>query len=157
MSNTRLTVSKLEFYGCETNRIKCQSLGAGSGVIRVRALEGELGVIKKGETTVKDKIGGALWPSQGTPTSGSEYTSFECAGLKVNVRGSLIAPIASNAMKLTATIKFAAAKGVQKPTQFLDGPAEFLTVSTNGGPYEQQGQSATTIQTNEEKVEARSF
>ena len=60
-------------------------------------------------------------------------------------------------MKLSATIKYTASKGVQKPTSFAGGPPTFLESKFAAAPYEQSGQSATTIQTAEEKVEIRSL
>jgi argininosuccinate synthase len=98
-----------------------------------------------------------LWPAGGTATSGSEFVEFECGTLTVKVKNSVISPVTSNAMKLTATIKYTAAKGVQKPTKFEGGPNMFLESKFSAAPYEQSGQSATTIQTNEEKVEVRSL
>ncbi len=61
-------------------------------------------------------------------------------------------------MKLTATEKFTASKGKQKPEHFAGGVAKehILETSTNGGTFEQSGQTITSILTNEEKVEANS-
>jgi len=150
-------VNSLVFTGCESGGIKCNTTGKGTGEISVKELEGELGIITKGETTVKDKIGNVLWPKGGTPTSGAEFVEFNCGGLTVNVKNSVISPVTSNAMKLIATVKYTAAKGVQKPTKFLGGPNMFLESSFAKAAYEQSGQSATTLQTNEEKVEVRSL
>jgi hypothetical protein len=155
--NKTITVTQTDFSGCESGGIKCNTSGAGEGVIKVKELEGELGLISKGETSVKDKIGNVLWPKGGTPTSGAEFVEFNCAGLTVKVKNSVISPIPSNAMKLVATVKFAASKGVQKPTKFLGGPNMFLESKFAAAAYEQSGQSATTVQTGEEKVEARSL
>jgi len=155
---TTVTVTKTDFEGCESGGIKCNTSGAGTGVIRVKELEGELGLIKtniKGST--KDKIGNVLWPKGGTPTSGSEFVEFACGGLTVKVKNSVISPVTSNAMKLAATVKYTASKGKQKPEEFLGGPKYFLESKFSAAPYEQSGQSATTIQTNEEKVEVRSL
>jgi hypothetical protein len=123
----------------------------------VKELEGELGVISKGSPSTKDKIGTVLWPKGGSPTSGSEFVEFACGGLVVKVKNSIIAPVPANAMKLSATIKYTASKGVQKPTKFEGGPNTFLESKFAAAPYEQSGQSATTIQTAEEKVEIRSL
>jgi hypothetical protein len=156
-SLVNVEVNKTDFSGCESGGIKCNTSGAGEGIIKVKELEGELGLITKGETSVKDKIGNVLWPKGGTPTSGAEFVEFNCAGLTVKVKNSVISPVTSNAMKLIATVKFTAAKGVQKPTKFLGGPSEFLESKFAAAAYEQSGQSATTLQTNEEKVEVRSL
>jgi len=156
-SLTTITVSQTDFSGCESGGIKCNTSGAGTGVIKVKELEGELGVISKGSPSTKDKIGTVLWPKGGSPTSGSEFVEFACGGLTVKVKDSIIAPVPANAMKLAATIKYTASKGVQKPTKFEGGPNTFLESKFSAAPYEQSGQSATTIQTAEEKVEIRSL
>jgi hypothetical protein len=153
---TTVSVQKTDFTGCESGGIKCNTTGAGTGVIKVKELEGELGVITKGTPSTKDKIGNVLFPAGGSPTSGSEFVEFACGGLTVKVKNSVISPVSANAMKLTATVKYTAAKGVQKPTKFVGGPNMFLESKFSAAPYEQSGQSAATIQTNEEKVEIRS-
>jgi len=154
---TTVTVTQTDFTSCESGGIKCNTTGAGTGVIKVKELEGELGIDSKGSPSTKDKIGNVLWPAGGTATSGSEFVEFACGGLTVKVKNSVISPVTSNAMKLSATIKYTAAKGVQKPTSFVGGPPMFLESKFSAAPYEQSGQSATTIQTNEEKMEIRSL
>jgi hypothetical protein len=156
-SLTTISVSQTDFSECESGGIKCNTSGAGIGVIKVKELEGELGVISKGSPSTKDKIGTVLWPKGGSPTSGSEFVEFACGGLTVKVKNSIIAPVPANAMKLSATIKYTASKGVQKPTSFAGGPPTFLESKFSAAPYEQSGQSATTVQTAEEKVEIRSL
>jgi hypothetical protein len=158
--NKTITVTQTDFSGCESGGIKCNTAGAGTGIIKVKELEGELGVISKGETGIKDKIGNVLWPKGGKPETGptaAEFVEFNCGGLTVNVRGSVISPVTANSMKSIATVKFTAAKGVQKPTKFLGGINMYLESSFAKALYEQSGQSATTVQTAEEKVEARSL
>lgn len=156
-SNVNVVVNTTIFTGCESGGIKCNTAGSGTGEISVKELEGELGLDSKGETSVKDKIGNVLWPKGGTPTSGAFFVFFNCGGLTVEVKNSVISPVTSNAMKSIATVKFTASKGVQKPTKFLGGPNTFLESSFQKAPFEQSGQSATTLQTNEEKVEVRSL
>jgi hypothetical protein len=154
---TTVSTTQTDFSECESSSIKCNTAGAGVGVIKVKNLEGELGVITSVIPHTKDKIGNVLWPAGGTATSGSEFVEFACGGLVVKVKNSVISPVTSNAMKLTATVKFTAAKGVQKPTKFAGGPNMFLESKFSAAEYQQSGQSATTIQTNEEKVEVRSL
>jgi hypothetical protein len=148
-----VSVSQTDFSGCESSGIKCNTTGAGTGIVKLKSLEGELGIITKGETAAKNKIGNVLWPTGGTPTSGSEFVEFACGGLTVKVKNSVISPVTANAMKLTATIKYTASKGVQKPTKFEGGPNMFLESKFSAAPYEQSGQAATTVQTNEEQME----
>ena len=141
-----------KFTGCETNKLKCESAGAGSGNINTAPLGGPIGFETIVEPASKSKLASELHSESGN------IAEFECAGLKVVVRGSVLHKIVANAMKLTATEKFVASKGKQKPEHFAGGvPKEhILETSTNGGPFEQSGQTITSILTNEEKVEASS-
>jgi hypothetical protein len=149
-------VNETVFSECESGGIKCNTAGDGTGVIKVKELEGELGIISKAVPETKDKVGTVVFPKGGTPTSKSEFVFFSCAGvLTAKVHNSVISPITANAMKLVATVKFSGAKGVQKPTKFEGGPNMFLETSFSGAPVEPSSQVATTLVTNEEKIEAR--
>jgi hypothetical protein len=151
-------VNELVFSECESGGIKCNTAGDGTGVIKVKELEGELGVISKGSPSTKDKIGNVLWPKGGTPTSKSQFVFFSCAGvLTADVHNSVIAPVTANAMKLEQTVKYTGAKGVQKPLKFEGGPNMFLETSFSGAPVEPSSQVATTIVKSEEKIEIRSL
>jgi len=146
------------FSECESGGIKCNSTGDPAGVIKVKELEGELGVISKGSPSTKDKIGNVLWPKGGSPTSGSEFVFFTCAGvLTAEVHNSVISPVTSNAMKLEQIIKYTGAKGVQKPQKFEGGPNMFLETKFSGAPLEPSSQVATTVVKAEEKIEIRSL
>ena len=142
-----------EFTGCETNKLKCESSGAGIGNINTAPLRGPIGYERLNANPAKDKLANELHSEAGN------IAEFECAGLKVVVRGSVLHKITANAMKLTATEKFIAKKGKQKPDHFAGGvPNEhILETSTNGGPFEQSGQTITSILRNEEKVEANTI
>jgi hypothetical protein len=152
-----MSISQWVMSGCETGGFKCNTPGAGTGVIAVKALEGELGVIKKAKPTTSDKIGNVLWPAGGTPLSESEWVEFACGGITEKVKNSVIAPVTQNAMKLTATVKYTASKGEQDPESFEGEPDMFLEIKYSAAPYEQWGWSMTTIMTNEETVEIRSL
>jgi len=153
---TKEIVTETIFSECESGGIKCNSTGDPAGVIKVKELEGELGVITKGVPATKSKVGTVVFPKGGTPTSGSEFVFFACAGvLTAEVHNSVISPITANAMKDPATVKFAGAKGVQKPQKFEGGPNMFLETKFSGAPLEPSSQVATTIVDNEEKIEAR--
>jgi hypothetical protein len=155
---TTEVVTETIFSECESGGIKCNSTGDGTGVIKVKELEGELGVITKGSPSTKDKIGNVVWPKGGTPTSGAQFVFFSCAGvLTADVHNSVIAPVTANAMKSVATVKFAGAKGVQKPQKFVGEPNMFLETSFSGAPKEPSSQVLTSLVTNEEKVEIRSL
>lgn len=142
-----------KFTGCETSKIKCESTGAGAGNINTAPLGGPIGFETEVIPPTKNHVASELHSEAGN------IAEFECAGLKVVVKGSVLHKIAANAMKLTATEKFTASKGKQKPEHFAGGVAKehILETSTNGGPFEQSGQTITSILTNEEKVEARTI
>ena len=55
-----------------------------------------------------------------------------------------------------ATLKFVAKNGVQKPFKTVEPSEEwYLESNLEGGAFEQSGQTLTTIQINEEKLELR--
>jgi hypothetical protein len=141
------------FTGVEAFEQKCHSTNpaGGTGEVKVKDLNGLLGIEKKGETTAKDKAANLFVPKEGTI-----FTEFECAGIPIVVRHEVMNPVTGNAMKLTATVKLAATKGKQKPEKFATDPAgtkRVLESNKLGGTFEQAGQSLVTIQTNEEKLE----
>jgi hypothetical protein len=148
------TIGKMvaKFTGCETSKIKCNSAGKGGGEIDTAPLGGPIGFETEVIPASKDHLASELHSEAGN------IAEFECGGLKVVVKGSVLHKITANAMKLTATEKFTASKGKQKPEHFAGGVAKehILETSTNGGPFEQSGQTITGILTGEEKVEANS-
>jgi len=149
-------VTETVFSECESGGIKCNTAGDGAGVIKVKELGGELGIITKAVPETKDKVGTVVFPKGGTPLSKSEFVFFSCAGvLTAKVHNSVISPITANAIKDPATVKFSGAKGVQKPVKFEGQPEMHLETSFSGGPLESSSQVATTIVDNEEKIEAR--
>jgi len=140
------------FTGCESSGLKCKSSKGGEveGEIKVNNLDGNLGIEKTGETKAKDKVANRY-----VPTGGGHFVDFACGGIAVEVRGAVLNPVTANAMKLTATVKFVAKGGKQKPEKFVGGVKEVLEskFSNVPGEFEQSGQTLTTIQTNEEKLE----
>ena len=141
-------VAPVKFTGCQSGGNPCSSEGAASGEVVTVPLAGELGVEKEGETPAKNKIGNEL-----SPKTGEEFVHFACLGVAIKVKGHVISPIKADSMLLSATIKFTATKGKQKPEKFLGGPPLILESSFAGGPFEQSGQTIATIQTAEEKLE----
>jgi hypothetical protein len=141
-----------KFTGCETSGLKCNSVGKAEGQIDTHPLGGPIGVETFGETAAKNKLANELHSEEGN------IAEFSCAGLPVVVRGSVLHKITANAMKLATTEKFTASKGKQKPEHWAGGVAgeHILESSTNGGPFEQAGQTITGILTGEEKLEANS-
>ena len=142
----------LTLTGCHRGELgACSSAGAGEGEVVTSALGGELGIVKAGLEASKNKLGLSLRPAGEAPLA-----EFSCGGVPLVVRGAVIEEVKSNAMLLTVTLKYVQSKGVQKPARFEGGPAEVLEVSLNGEPFRQAGLSATTVQTNEEKIEISS-
>jgi hypothetical protein len=150
-------VSKIvaEFSGCETSKIPCNSAGEPSGHITTHSLAGVLGVeklfVKEGKTEEsKNKLEVQL-----TAEGGGALANFTCSTISVEVKGCVAHPVSGGKMLLTATEKFTASKGEQKPDKFLGGPADECALESNGGAgFEEAGQTITAIVTNEEKIEA---
>jgi len=140
-----------KFNGCETSKLKCESPTAKeAGEIITSPLGGPIGY----ETD--PKLGAKAHLADELHSEAGNVAEFTCSGLTVVVKGSVLHKIAANAMKLTATEKFSASKGKQKPEHFFGGTAKehILESNKNGGAFEQAGQTITSILTNEEKVEA---
>jgi len=147
------------FTGCETLKKPCSTPGQAEGTIAVQALQGELGVekvtIKEGkEVPTSNKIASNLY-KQGN--RGGEIVEFECVGFVIKVKGTVLFPVTTNKMLATATIKFAASGGKQKPEKFETGPKEILESKFGGGLFEQSGQTITTIQKNSKAIEVSSI
>jgi hypothetical protein len=150
------TAKKVIFRHCESSGLKCKTTGAAEGEIKVAELDGLLGIEKKGETKAKDKVANEF-----TPKGGVHFTDFACGGIAVEVKGHVLNPVTANAMKLTATVKFTAKGGKQKPEKFAaesgkcpaECPVLLSKFSNVPGEFEQSGQTLTAIQTNEEKLE----
>jgi hypothetical protein len=141
------------FTGCTAFGTSCTSAGAPGGTIVTNTLEGVLGVEELGSEPLLNKIGQEVFPVGHSGSIGE----FSCSGLPMVLAGAVITPVPSNTMKLTSTVKAKALKGKQKPEHFVAGPAEVLSASIDENPPEQAGETMTTIQTNEEKVEISSM
>jgi hypothetical protein len=126
-----------KFNGCSTSKLACQN--AGPEEINTNKLQGVVGVEKLGETAAKNKLAQALGP-ESPATADAE---FECAGLPVIVRGTVLHPVTANKMLRVSTEKFSAKAGEQKPDHFAGGKADELILesSTAGGKFEEAGQS----------------
>jgi len=142
----------LALTGCKRGTEKCSSTGAAAEEIVTNALEGELGVAKRGATSAKNKIGLDLYPVGRT----GPVMEFSCGITTVSVQGSVIAQVSADKMSLTPALKASASKGKQKPESFVGGPKDILEESFNGAPFEQTGLTIAITQTNEEEVEVNS-
>jgi hypothetical protein len=116
-------------------------------------LAGTLGVDKRGSTSAKNKIGLDLSPSGGE----GAILTFSCGASAVSVNGSVIAPVKSNKMSQTSTLKYRATKGKQKPEGFEGAPKDVLGVSLNGAPAEPAGLLLTVTVTNAEALEVNAY
>ena len=141
--------------GCKqvTSKAICASLGAEPGDIVSNPLEGALGVTALGETRSEGRRSASiLFPVGGT----GFVMEFSCGSSPVAVRGSVIVPLTTDAMRLTSTLRFVQGNGLQKWESFVEGPKDILEASFNGQPFEQTGLALTSTQTNEEEVEVNS-
>jgi hypothetical protein len=150
-----LKATNVVFTECQETGQKCTSTNPKAektGEIKVKDLNGLLGIEKFGETKAKDKVANLF-----KPVSGEVFTEFECGGIPVKVHGEVMNPLKSNSMKSSLTVKFTASKGKQKPEKFATDPVGTKRVLFSnklvGGGEVQAGQSLTTIQTGEEKLE----
>jgi hypothetical protein len=137
----------LTFTGCTKGTQKCTSASQTAGTIVTKPLEGLLGITKLGETAAKDTAGVVLFPGIGP------FSEFNCEGTSVVVRGAVILPLKADKMLLSATLKFTASKGKQKPENFVNGAKDILEESINNATYERTGLTAAITWTNPTKVE----
>jgi len=147
--------TNIDFTGVEAFEQECESTkpkGSGKGDVKVNDLNGRIDWEKQVGEQKKWKVANLFVPKP----PATNFTEFECASVPIVVRGEVMNNVTAGAMKLTATVKFAATKGKQKPEKFSTDPAgtkRVLESNKFGGTFEQAGQTLTTIQTNEEKLE----
>jgi len=158
LNSTEIAKVEPKFNNCASSGLKCKSAGAVEGEIKTAPLGGVIGIekitlVEGKEVESKNKVAGELHAE-----GGGNIAEFACGGLSVVTKGSVLHNMKSNAMYLTATEKFVASKGEQKPDKFAGGTLDEHTLesNTNGGPFEEAGQTITAINTGEEKVEASS-
>jgi hypothetical protein len=89
---------------------------------------------------------------------GFYIATFECPfpGPDYALGVSVLVPIKSGKMVPKATLKYAQTGGKQKPEEFEGLGKDVLTLAL-GGPAKQAGLTLTTIELNEEKIEANWF
>jgi len=149
ITGPKTTIGSYVFTGCEAVKIKCNSPGAPLGTLIGHKVEGLLGLEVEGSEPKLDKVANDLFPAE----PGGFFVEFECSGLKVVARGSVLNPASENAMLSSVTLKWTSAGGKQKPEKFVNEPRDICEVSTNGGPFEQCGGNVVLILTLEEKIE----
>jgi hypothetical protein len=130
--------------------VACTSAGAAQGEVTTATLEGALGIEKTSiDGPLKNKIAMDLFPVGQT----GPLMKFSCGPTVVSVTGSVLNPVKSNTMLLSATLKYAASTGKQKPEGFEGLPRDVLETEFGEAAAEQTGLKLTTIQTNDEKIE----
>jgi hypothetical protein len=136
------------FTGCEVLNFLCTSKGAAPGEIVANPLSVTLGYIN----SAKKEVGLA----EEAATSGPLAEAM-CGPVHVVETGSLIGRITPLNRKVLAgrpvKVKFAQAKGKQKPTKLEGGPIDVLMISTSGGAPEEAGVAAKAELTFAETVE----
>jgi WD40 repeat protein len=142
----------VKFTGCASGTKKCTTAGHAEGELETKRLEGALGIdsitVKEGKET--RHIGLDLYPVGET----GAFIEYTCTGSPATtLSGSLIGPVPSDKALVTATIKYAATGGKQKPEHFEGSPTDVLTNTLS----EQVGLTVTETQTNEEAVEINAF
>jgi len=145
------SVSKIvaDFTGCETGGIECAS-GATKGEIVTNPLGGTLGYEKKEVELAKSKLEVQL-----VAEGGGALAVFKCSTISIEVKGCVGHPVSAGKMLKTATEKFTASKGEQKPDKFSGGPADECALESNSGTgFEESGQTITALVENEELIEA---
>lgn len=149
ITGAKSTTGSYVFSGCETAKLKCESEGGGTGTLIGNTLDGLLGIEFEAANPANNRIAEDLFPAE----SGGFFVEFECSGLRVVARGSVLNPTTENTMTETTTLKWSAAKGKQIPEKFVGGPTAVCEVSLNGGAFQQCGGTLTMVLTLEEKIE----
>jgi hypothetical protein len=131
------------FTGCQSGGIPCKNQG--SNEIKTVALEGVL-------NGITSTLPGVRFFPEATGRGGF-LAEFECGGLPVKVKGSLIGSLSGAAgtnaetgkLLSSGKITFAEKEGIQKYLSFSEGPEkgekEQLESKTGAGEYEKGGQS----------------
>jgi len=134
------------FTGCTSEGLKCTSKGEPAGTVSTTLLRSLYGFIAR----PKD-VGVSLQPA-----SGGSFAEFECGGLPVVIRGSVIAPTTPiSKMTTKFTEKFKGTLGKQIPEKFESEPKDVLEISFAGEPFKQVALTSTDVITNEEPLEIR--
>jgi hypothetical protein len=117
----------LTFQGCE-QVLKCKSKGLGDGEIQLHGYVSTPGVVKAGETPLKNKIGLTL----------EGESAFNCGGelVQIQLHGSAIGTITpTNSMATARTWTFVlASKTRQSPEAFEGGGPQRWEWSVNRNP-----------------------
>jgi hypothetical protein len=111
---------------CESNGKKCQNVGGTPGHITTNPLSTEVGWISKSKGEVGDDF---------KPASGTYLAEFECEGIVVKVKGSVIAKVSpTNTMSTTGKVIAKEEGGKQSPEKFESGPKDTLITEASAVP-----------------------
>jgi hypothetical protein len=140
----------IKFTGCEILGRQCTTSGLGEGELETRQLEGKIGW--------EDKAIGEVALDLHPVTNAGVFMEYRCAGgAPVTVEGSLIAPVKTDKLLGTATMKYKARRGIQKLERLEGEPIDVLTASLNGEAFEPLGVTFLATQSNEEPVEVNTL
>ncbi len=134
------------------------SAGAAEGEIVTEPTECELGTVQQGATPKTDKL--ALSCAEENEFM---WLKWKVAGYYGNeepelcMRGWWFLTLKANSMSSsTTTLKSTQSHGIQTYEKFIEGPPEPLEATLNRMTFETAGLSLTSVQANEEPVEANS-
>lgn len=138
------------FFECEGFGAKCRSEGQTLGTIKTFLLDSTLGWVSK----AKGEVGIDLKSSE--PGKEPYLAEFECAGVKVKVKGSVIGALSPlNQMGLTETETFTG-EGFKQAIQNLEGqPKDTLITETSQTTGELESLQIATGTTTNEEVEVK--
>jgi hypothetical protein len=149
--NNKEEETTVTFKGCKSNGLTCTTAGKSPGELVTNPLTGIVG-FEKSTSTKKTVL--QLHPT----TSGGHFIDFKCTeALTIEVRGNnanggILAPIKNGKMTATESLKYKAAKGIQKPSSWVP-PAgftaeQFLESNFQGTGFAKSGQTITSTVTN---------
>jgi hypothetical protein len=133
------------------------SAGAAEGEIVTEPTECELGVVQQGATPKTNKL--ALSCAEENEFMWLKWKVAAYYGYEepeLCMRGWWFLTVKANSMSSSVTLKSTQSDGVQTYEKFVEGPPEPLESTLNKVSFEKTGLSLTSVQTNEEPVEANS-
>jgi hypothetical protein len=149
ITGTKTDTTTVTFDECTAFGETCQNKGGTAGIIKTVLLASKLRYING-----KKAVGLVL-----KPKTGELFVEFECSGIVIKVRGSVIGVITPINTFVAPpgpfTLTFTQAAGVQVPTEYEEGTKkvkDVLETSINGGAYEQSGESSTDEEFLEEEA-----
>ncbi|HTW42549.1 MAG TPA: IPT/TIG domain-containing protein [Solirubrobacteraceae bacterium] len=132
--------------GCAAAGHACTTAGLSTGDLETKSLEGVLGWEDRSEL----KVALDLYPLGNT----GPLMEYQCAGgALTTVRGSVLAPVKTDQMRVASPLKYTLSDGKQKPEQLEGEPNDVLSASLGGEPSEPLGLTGWLTLVGEEAVE----